>query len=136
MFSYELLLWLVRASAAKAEPLSPTSEDAALAAYRTSVASGAPLSARALAARHGISRRQASQVVATVAGQPAPTNCPDPTTCTVVVPSLPPAAPASEPLTLSTAAGPSNTLNFTYTAQPASVTAQYCRFPTRQNARW
>ena len=69
VFSYELLLWLVRASAGQPEPPRPTSEDAALAAYRTSVASGAPLSARALAARHGISRRQASRVVATVADQ-------------------------------------------------------------------
>lgn len=61
------------------------------------------------------------QIVATVAGQPAPTTCPSPTTCTVVVPSLPPTAPASEPLTLSTATGPSNTLNFTYTGQPAPI---------------
>jgi hypothetical protein len=70
VFSYELLLWLVRAGAGQPEPPRPTSEDAALAAYRTSVASGALLSARALAARHGISRRQASRVVATVTHQP------------------------------------------------------------------
>lgn len=69
VFSYELLLWLVRASASQPEPLTLTSEAAALAAYRTSVASGAPLSARGLAARHGISRRQASRVVATAAHQ-------------------------------------------------------------------
>jgi Protein of unknown function (DUF2637) len=57
VFSYELLLWLVRATAGQPEPPKPTSDEAALAAYRRSVASGAPLSARALAARHGISRR-------------------------------------------------------------------------------
>jgi hypothetical protein len=38
VFSYELLLWLVRASANQPEPHPPTSQDAALAAYRTSVA--------------------------------------------------------------------------------------------------
>lgn len=69
VFSYELLLWLVRASANQPEPHPPTSQDAALAAYRTSVATGAPLSARALAARHGISRRQAGRAVVTVAHQ-------------------------------------------------------------------
>jgi hypothetical protein len=69
VFSYELLLWLVRASAGQPVPTRLNTEDAALAAYRTSVASGAPLSARALAARHGISRRQAGRVVATVAHQ-------------------------------------------------------------------
>jgi hypothetical protein len=70
VFSNELLLRLVRAGAGQPEPPRPTSEDAALAAYRTSVASGAPLSAHALPARHDISRRQASRVVATVAHQP------------------------------------------------------------------
>ena len=69
VFSYELLLWLVRASAGQTEPVVPTSEDVALAACRASVASGAPLSVRALAARPGISRRQAGRVVATVASQ-------------------------------------------------------------------
>jgi hypothetical protein len=69
VFSYELLLWLVRADAGQPEPLVTTSVDSALAAYRTSVTSGAPISARALAARHGISRRQASRVVTTVARQ-------------------------------------------------------------------
>jgi DNA-binding IscR family transcriptional regulator len=34
--------------------------------YQASVAAGSPISARQLAARHGISRRQAGQVVATV----------------------------------------------------------------------
>ncbi len=48
-------------------PPVPASQDAASAAYRVSVASGSPLSARQLAARHGISRRQAGQVVAQVA---------------------------------------------------------------------
>jgi hypothetical protein len=67
VFSYELLLWLVRASAGQPEPAALASEDAAVATYRASVGSGAPLSARALAARHGISRRQAGRVVATVA---------------------------------------------------------------------
>jgi hypothetical protein len=69
VFSYELLLWLVRASTAQPEPPKLTSEEAALTAYRTSVASGAPLSARALAARHDISRRQAGRIVATAARQ-------------------------------------------------------------------
>jgi hypothetical protein len=48
-------------------PVAPASEDGALTAYRASVASGEPLSARQLAARHGISRRHAGQVVASVA---------------------------------------------------------------------
>jgi uncharacterized protein DUF2637 len=48
-------------------PPAPASQDGALAAYRASVASGEPLSARQLAARHGISRRQAGQVVAQIA---------------------------------------------------------------------
>jgi Protein of unknown function (DUF2637) len=62
VFSHELLLWLVRASASQPDPLALTSEAAALAAYRTSVASGAAaISARA-GARHGISRRQAGRV--------------------------------------------------------------------------
>jgi hypothetical protein len=69
--SYELLLWLVRASAGQAEPLIVTGEDAALVAYRASVRSGAPLSGRALAARHGISRRQAGRVVAAMAREPS-----------------------------------------------------------------
>jgi hypothetical protein len=60
VFSNELLLRLVRAGAGQPEPPRPTSEDAALAAYRTSVASGAPLSAHALPARHDISRRAGS----------------------------------------------------------------------------
>jgi hypothetical protein len=64
VFSYELLLWLVRAGAGQAEPVVPTGEDAALAAYRASVASDAPPSARPPATRHGINRRQAGGVVA------------------------------------------------------------------------
>jgi hypothetical protein len=48
-------------------PPQVTSQDAATAANRVSVASGSPLSARQLAARHDISRRQAGQVVAAVA---------------------------------------------------------------------
>jgi hypothetical protein len=67
VFSYELLLWLVRASAGQPGTPAPTSQDAALAAFRTSVAAGVPMSARSLAARHGISRRQAGRIVATVA---------------------------------------------------------------------
>jgi hypothetical protein len=71
--SAEMLMALVRASAgqsgpvcAHGEPPVLTGHDAALAAYRASVAAGSPISARQLAARHGISRRQAGQVVATV----------------------------------------------------------------------
>jgi len=48
-----------RAVAGQPVPPAPASQDAATAAYRASVASGSPLSARQLAARHGISRRQA-----------------------------------------------------------------------------
>jgi hypothetical protein len=47
-------------------PPTPSSEDPALAAYRASVASGSPLSARQLAAQHDIGRRQAGRVVAQV----------------------------------------------------------------------
>lgn len=78
--SYELLMVIVRGAGqgvpprasdrpdrADGEPPAPTGYDAALATYRASVAAGKPVSARQLAARHGISRRQAGQVVSAVA---------------------------------------------------------------------
>jgi hypothetical protein len=53
------------------------------------------------------------QIVATFAGQVAPTSCPTQTTCTVTVPSGPPAAGAV-PVTITTSGGTSNTVTFTY----------------------
>lgn len=63
----EMLMALVRANAGHPVPPARTSADAAMSAYRASVVAGQPLSARQLAARHGISRRKAGQVVSTVA---------------------------------------------------------------------
>ncbi len=60
------LVRAVRAGPAVARTVPPSGEDCALTAYRASVAAGEPLSARQLAARHDISRRQAGQVVAAV----------------------------------------------------------------------
>jgi hypothetical protein len=54
---------------------SPVSDRSGLeharAAYRASVTAGAPLSGRALADRHGISRRQAARIIDTADGTPA-----------------------------------------------------------------
>jgi hypothetical protein len=55
-------------------PLPQAGQDTALAAYRASVAAGDPLSARQLAARRGVSRRQAGQVVTTVGQESIPAN--------------------------------------------------------------
>ena len=63
----EMMMTLVRANAGHPVPPAETSADAAMSAYRASVAAGQPLSARQLAARHGISRRKAGQIVSTVA---------------------------------------------------------------------
>jgi hypothetical protein len=67
ILGYEILVRMYRGAGhsgprrAKADPF-----DAAREAYERSVAGGEPLSARALSAAHGISRRQAGHVRATV----------------------------------------------------------------------
>jgi hypothetical protein len=53
------------------------------------------------------------QIVATFAGQVAPTSCPSQTTCTVTVPSLS-APPGPVPVVITTSAGTSNAVTFTY----------------------
>jgi hypothetical protein len=53
------------------------------------------------------------QIVATFAGQVAPTACPSQTTCTVTVPPTS-APPGPVPVTITTSAGTSNTVTFTY----------------------
>jgi hypothetical protein len=53
------------------------------------------------------------QIVATFAGQVAPTSCPSQTTCTVTVPSLS-APPGPVPVTITTSAGASNAVTFAY----------------------
>ena len=78
--SYELLMMIIRAAGrggppranggsdrADSEPPTLAGYDAAVAAYRASVATGRAMSARQLAARHDISRRQAGQIVSAVA---------------------------------------------------------------------
>lgn len=52
--------------AAGPQPSQPEPEQLALTAYRRSIESGQPLSARALAAQHDISRRKAGQLVGSV----------------------------------------------------------------------
>ena len=54
----------VVAQAGHREPLDP--EQAALTAYRASIAAGEPIGQRALSREHGISRRKAGQVMARV----------------------------------------------------------------------
>lgn len=67
--SYELLMVIIRASAREPEvapgvPPAPSDvTEAVRAAYLASVASGEPLSQRAMAERFGISRRKVSQLV-------------------------------------------------------------------------
>ena len=70
----EMLMTLVRANAGHPVPPPQTSADTAMSAYRASVAADQPLSARQLAARHGISRRKAGQIVSTVAREANGTN--------------------------------------------------------------
>lgn len=53
------------------------------------------------------------QIVATFAGQVAPTSCPSQTMCTVTVPPSS-APPGPVPVTITTSAGTSNTVTFTY----------------------
>lgn len=78
--SYELLMMIIRGAGqgmpqrasggpdrVNSEPPAVSGYDAALASHRTSVAAGQSVSARKLAARHGISRRQAAHIVSAVA---------------------------------------------------------------------
>jgi hypothetical protein len=53
------------------------------------------------------------QIVATFAGQVAPTSCPSQTTCSVTVPPSS-APPGPVPVTITTSAGTSNSVTFTY----------------------
>jgi hypothetical protein len=52
-------------------------------------------------------------IVAEMDGQAAPTSCPDQTTCTVTVPTLP-ATPGPVPVTVTTSAGTSAPISFSY----------------------
>ena len=76
--SYELLMVMIRGHAAAAPASSPAplpagdAAGSAAAAYRESVAAGAPLSQRALARQFGLSRRCAARIAAQAAPAPAP----------------------------------------------------------------
>jgi hypothetical protein len=52
-------------------------------------------------------------IQASIDGQVAPTSCPVQTTCTVTLPTIA-GAPSSVPVTITTDAGTSNTLSFTF----------------------
>jgi IPT/TIG domain len=54
------------------------------------------------------------QIVARFGGQTTPTSCPEQHTCTVTVPPQA-GAPTTVPVTITTAAGTSNAMNFAYT---------------------